>query len=109
MKRYCLICDLRNDATAIAEYDRYHENVWPEIKQSLKEAGIESMQIYRVENRLTMIIDVNADFSFERKAEMDAANAKVQEWETIMGTFQQQIPFAQPGVKWVVMEKIFQS
>ncbi len=109
MKRYCLICDLRNDATAIAEYDRYHENVWPEVKQSLKEAGIESMQIYRVENRLTMIIDVDDNFSFERKAEMDAANAKVQEWETIMGTFQQQIPFAKPGVKWVVMEKIFQS
>ncbi len=32
---------------------------------SIKSAGIEDLQIYRVENRLFMIMEVNDDFSFE--------------------------------------------
>jgi L-rhamnose mutarotase len=39
---------------------------------------------------------------------MDLANPKVQEWETLMWNFQGQLPHAQEGVKWVVMERIFE-
>ncbi|HEX2918063.1 MAG TPA: L-rhamnose mutarotase, partial [Edaphobacter sp.] len=31
MRRYCLALDLKDDATAIAEYKRYHQKIWPEI------------------------------------------------------------------------------
>jgi L-rhamnose mutarotase len=32
----------------------------------------------------------------------------VQEWEELMDRFQQRLPFAQPGEKWVLMEAIFE-
>ena len=106
--RYCLALDLKDDPALIAEYERYHEAVWPEVLQSLHDAGITDMEIYRVENRLVLVMDTADDFSLARKAELDAANPKVQEWETLMWHYQQALPSAQPGQKWVPMKKVFQ-
>jgi L-rhamnose mutarotase len=108
MPRYCLALDLKDDPDAITKYEHWHRNVWPEIKKSILDSGIELMQIFRTGNRLFMIMETNEDFSFANKAAMDAANAKVQEWETLMSTFQQTLPWAKPGEKWVVMDKIFE-
>lgn len=108
MKRHCLALDLVDDPALIAEYEKYHTSVWPEIIKSIKDSGIENMQIYRTGNRLFMIIETNDDFSFSRKAAMDASNSKVQAWEELMWTFQQSLPWAKQGEKWVVMDKIFE-
>lgn len=107
MSRYCLALDLKNDSALIAEYERYHEKVWPEILQSIKSAGIITMEIYRVGNRLFMIMETDNSFSFSKKAASDKANPKVQEWENLMWKYQQALPFAKPGEKWVLMDKIF--
>lgn len=107
MKRYCLATDLKNDPQLIKEYEHWHQNVWPEIKRSIQEAGITDMEIYRLENRLFMIMDTDDSFSFERKDAMDEANQKVQEWEELMWKFQQPLPWAKKGEKWMLMEKIF--
>ncbi len=109
MKRYCLALDLVDDPQLIAEYERWHkaENGWPEIKKSILDGGIIAMEIYRTGNRLFMIMETADDFSFEKKARMDAANEKVQEWEVLMWRFQQPLPWAKEGVKWVLMDKIF--
>lgn len=107
MNRYCLALDLRDDPALIAEYEHYHERVWPEILESIRSAGILEMQIYRISNRLFMIMDTDESFSFERKASMDAANPKVREWEELMWNFQQTVPGAAEGAKWVVMDDIF--
>ena len=108
MKRYCFALDLKNDAVLIAEYEQYHRQVWPGILQSIKTAGIEQLEIYRIENRLFMIMEVNEDFSFEKKKAMDDSNPLVQEWEALMWNYQQALPTAGPGEKWMLMEKIFQ-
>jgi L-rhamnose mutarotase len=107
--RYCLTVDLKNDPELIAGYEAYHKNVWPEILQSLSDSGITSMQIYRLMNRMFMILETTDDFSFEKKAIMDAANPKVQEWEKLMGQFQQSLPGFDPEDpwKWKPMEKVF--
>jgi L-rhamnose mutarotase len=107
MKRYCLALDLKDDAALIAEYEAYHKNIWPEIEASITNAGIEQMQIYRTGNRLLMIMEVNDNFSFEAKKKADAANVKVQEWEMLMWKYQQALPLAKPGEKWMLMEKVF--
>ncbi|HEV3221647.1 MAG TPA: L-rhamnose mutarotase [Puia sp.] len=107
MKQYCLACDLKDDESHIMAYDEYHKNVWPEIKDSLQQAGIHEMEIYRTGNRLFMIIQVNSDFSFEKKAAMDLINPIVQQWESLMSEFQKQIPWAKPHVKWVLMDRVF--
>jgi L-rhamnose mutarotase len=107
MKRFCLALDLKDDAQLIAEYEKYHQQVWPEIISSIKNSGIEHMEIYRVHTRLFMIMEVNDSFSFEAKAKSDQSNAKVQEWESLMWKYQEALPFSKPGEKWVMMQKIF--
>jgi L-rhamnose mutarotase len=107
MRKYCLACDLKDDENLIKAYEDYHKDVWPEIKDSLKQAGILEMEIYRTGNRLFMIIHVDRDFSFEKKAELDLSNPIVQQWERLMSEFQKQIPWAGPDVKWVLMNMVF--
>jgi len=108
MKRHCLALDLKNDVELIAAYEEYHRNVWPEVLQSLSDSGIQNMEIYRISNRLFMIIEVKDDFSFEDKAKLDANNTKVQDWEVLMWNYQQALPIAKPGEKWLPMDKIFE-
>lgn len=108
MKRYCLTLDLQDDPELIEEYEHYHQKIWPEIEQSIKESGIQHMEIYRLANRMFMIMDTTDEFSFDKKATMDAANAKVQEWEELMWQYQQALPQAKAGEKWLLMKKIFE-
>jgi L-rhamnose mutarotase len=108
MKRYCFALDLIDDQNLIKEYEDWHQNIWPEIKLSITSAGITQLEIYRFQNRLLMIMDVNEDFNAEKKAAMDNANEKVQEWERLMWKYQQPVPGAKEGEKWVLMHKIFE-
>ena len=105
--RYCLALDLKDDETLIHEYEKFHQNVWPEIIDSIKDAGVIGMEIYRVSNHLFMIMETDENFSFERKNAMDNTNPKVQEWEELMWKYQQALPVAKPGEKWMLMNKIF--
>jgi L-rhamnose mutarotase len=107
-KRYCLALDLINDPDLITKYEVYHQEVWPEILNSIKDSGIQHMEIYRTGNRLFMIMETSDEFSFERKATMDTNNSKVQQWEELMWKYQQALPHARPGEKWVLMNKIFE-
>jgi L-rhamnose mutarotase len=107
MQQYCLALDLKDDPQLIAEYEAYHQAVWPEILESIRESGITRLDIYRVQNRLFMILEAAESFSFESKGAADAANPKVAEWEGLMWKYQQALPGTKPGEKWVVMQKIF--
>ena len=105
--RYCLALDLQPDPALIAEYEQYHSGVWPEIKASIAGSGITAMEIYRVESRLFMIMETTDNFSFEKKAAADTANAAVQRWEELMWKYQKAIPGGRPGEKWRLMNRIF--
>ncbi len=89
-RRYCQTLDLKDDSTLIAGYKRYHEKIWPEITRSFKDAGILDLEIYF------------ESFSFEKKAQADRQNPKVQEWK-----YQKALPEARPSEKWLLMERIF--
>jgi L-rhamnose mutarotase len=109
MKRYCFALDLVDDEKLIAEYEHWHktENGWPEIRKSIIDAHITDMEIYRTGNRLFMIMEVSDVYSAGLKAKADAENPKVQEWEQLMWKFQQPLPWAKDGEKWVLMSRIF--
>ena len=108
--KHCFALDLQDDPALIAEYERWHApgGVWPEILESIKAAGITALDIYRTGNRLFMVMEVNDDFSFEKKAAADATDPRVQAWEELMWKFQQPLPWAKDGEKWVLMNKIFE-
>lgn len=108
MAIHYLALDLKDDPQLIAEYERHHQAVWPEILESIRTAGILDMQIFRTGNRLFMVMEVTNEFDGVAKAAADAANPRVVEWETLMDQFQQRLPWAAPGQKWVPLTRIFQ-
>lgn len=92
----------------IRQYEEYHKAVWPEIIASIRDSGIEHMEIYRLSNRLFMIMEVGENFSFENKQKADQHNPRVQEWEALMWHYQEALPGAREGEKWMIMDKIFE-
>jgi L-rhamnose mutarotase len=106
-KRYCLTLNLKNDPELIVQYEEHHKKVWPEILASIKDSGIEQMEIYRIGTRLFMIMEVNSEFSFDRKRQMDEGNEKVQQWEELMWKYQEPMQEAAKGDKWILLNKIF--
>ena len=107
MRRYCLALDLKDDSALIAEYEDWHRKVYPENEKNILDSGVINLEIYRVSNRMFMILEVDESFTFERKAAMDAANQKVQEWEALMWRFQAPTPWTPAGTKWTPMQSIF--
>jgi len=61
-QQYFLALDLKDDPALIAEYKAYHQNVWPEIIDSIKSAGITCLDIYCVANRLFMVLEAVKTF-----------------------------------------------
>jgi L-rhamnose mutarotase len=107
MKKFTLILDLKPDEGLIKEYEKYHESIPIEIEKSIRNSGIQSMEISRFSNRLVMNIETDDNFSFENKGQMDKVNPFVQEWEKLMWKFQDSIPGAEKDEKWVLTKKIF--
>jgi len=107
MIRHCFALDLIDDPELIAEYEQMHTKVWPEIIASIQHSGILNMEIYRVQNRLFMIMEVDEDFNMEVKANADRGNEIVMRWESLMWKYQQALPLSAPGEKWLLMKKIF--
>lgn len=104
--RYCLALDLHDDPAMIAEYDRYHREVWPEVLEHLRASGIEDMTIWRRENRLVMLIDADAGFTPEQLVAGPGAHPRVKEWEWLMARFQQSLPNARK-IEWQPMVTVF--
>jgi len=105
--RYCFALDLINDQKLIDEYKNYHNKVWPEIVESIKSSGIESMEIYNISNRLFMIIEASENFSLKSKKQADKKNLIVQKWEKLMWSYQKALPMAKNEEKWIQMSSIF--
>jgi L-rhamnose mutarotase len=108
-KKFCLTLNLKNDPILIEEYEKHHQKVPKEVLQSFKDAGIISMELYRWENRLFMIMEVSDDFSFEKKKELDENNSNVMEWEALMAKFQEPFIESKLAEKWVLMKQIFKT
>ena len=109
MKRYCLALDLKENAERIAEYEQIHKSVWPEVLEHIRGNGVLNMELYRTGNRLFMIMETVDDFNPDEMAANDAASPLIQKWEAFMWTFQQPLPWAKPGEKWIMMDRIFTS
>jgi L-rhamnose mutarotase len=108
-RKFCFTLDLVDDPSKIAEYEKHHEAIWPDVRQSFVDAGILSLELYRWETRLVMVFEVDMDFSFEKKRQIDESNPIIQEWESLMSSYQKPLPNAPSGEKWVLMKKIFST
>jgi L-rhamnose mutarotase len=106
--RYALALDLVDDAKLIADYEKAHEKIWPEVRNHLLEYGVTSMEIYRLGTRLFMLMEVDpAVYDAQAMAQASLDNPAIVRWETLMWTYQVPTPWTPAGEKWVVMQRIF--
>ena len=108
-KRFCKTLELRNDPELITAYKRVHarENLWPEIMQGIREAGIIDMEIYLAGTRLFMIMDTVPDFDHEKAMTELAQKPRQKEWEAYVSRFQRSSAEATADEKWQLIERIF--
>jgi L-rhamnose mutarotase len=108
-QRFCLTLDLRDDPGLIREYLYWHEkeHIWPEIPAGIKAAGILNMEIYRLDNRLFMIIEAGPGFDFARDMELLSSLPRQKEWEAFVSRFQESLPGKKSAEKWKRLEKVF--
>jgi L-rhamnose mutarotase len=105
--RTVLAVDLNGSASTIEAYKAHHRRVWPEVLASLRQAGIEGMEIYLLGRRLVMILETrDADYRRCFAAHV-ASSPRVMEWEALMRALQTPPPGAAPGEWWTQMEPVF--
>lgn len=106
--RYALALDLVDDPARIAEYEKAHAVIWPEVRQHLVTEGVLNMEIYRLGTRLFMLMEVDPSvYSEEAMAAAALANPAIVKWEALMWTYQRPTPWTPRGEKWVPMQRIF--
>ena len=106
MSRHVLTVDLKDD-NAVATYIDYHQRVWPEVLQSLHNAGIVDMEIYLLERRLMMVVETDGRDVRECFALHHGSHPRVVEWESLMQSLQVPPPGAPPGQTWSEMTPVF--
>ena len=109
-KRYCKTLDLREDPELIAAYKKLHtkESIWPETLEAIKASGILEMEIYLLDNRLFMIIEMPANLEWDEVMQKMANMPKQKEWEALTAKYQQVTTKGENSAdKWKLMERIF--
>jgi len=109
MKRYCQTLQLVDDPELVEKYVEAHSHVWPEIIAGQHEVGILSMQIYRRDRSLFMIVDTVDDFDWDRDMARLSTLPRQAEWEAYVSQFQGCAADATSAEKWQLMTPIFDS
>lgn len=108
MTRHVFAVDLKDDPGVVDAYLDHHRRVWPEVRRSLGEAGLQGMEIFRVGHRLVMIVETDGHGDYQtRFARHAASHPRVAEWEALMRSMQQPVPGAAPGEWWARMQPVF--
>lgn len=108
MTRHLLAVDLKDDPAMIEAYKVHHRNVWPEVLSSLRRAGLTDLEIYLLDRRLVMVVDLPDDVDVQRVfATHRVSDPRVIEWEALMKSLQEPPPGAASGEWWAVMQPVF--
>ena len=106
--RHVFTLDLRDDPGSVETYVRHHLNVWPEVQASLRQVGVEQMDIYLLGRRLVMIVEMRDGLDYRTAFKSHAASsARVGEWERLMKTLQEPVADARADEWWAAMEPVF--
>ena len=105
--RYCLTLDLRDDPLVLAEYDRYHRDVWPEVLADMRTSGVDDMTIWRLGNRLVMWLVLRPGVALDALRPSPSAHPRVIEWQAQMRCLQKPLP-GSTVAEWKPMEVVFQ-
>lgn len=109
-KHILLTANLVKDKKMQKEYLDYHKtqfSEWPEISQGFCNADFQQLLVYKNGRQLMLVISIPADKTLdELNPKTTENNPRVDEWNSIMGKYQEGIEGTEPGEKWVFLDKI---
>jgi L-rhamnose mutarotase len=106
-KRYCQYLELNPDT--LEEYKYWHNslNMWKEIPEGIRKAGILDMEIYLAGNHAFMIVETPDAFNWEVAFGRLATFERQIEWEEFVSKFQKADKGKRSEEKWQLMERIY--
>ncbi len=88
------------------DYVRAHANIWPEIKQLIRDANIRNYSLYLKDDLLIAVFEyVGDDMNADWKKMLDSERMK--DWWAIMMPMQEPLPTRAPGEWWATTEEIW--
>ncbi len=102
MPRYAFRLRLKQEA--IAEYEREHTRVWPELLAKLKQVGISDYSIFRRGQDLFLCLRVD---DFDRawdELDRDPVN---QRWQQAMSRYFEPVPGLGKDERFAMMKEVF--
>lgn len=109
MKTWAYTVDLVPDPGVWEIYDREHAAIWPEVAESLQEAGMERIRIWRLKNRLFMLVETGDEFDpVTASAAHRARHPRCEEWESLMASYQRRMPGVEGDGTWAEMSQVFE-
>lgn len=106
-RRFCQFLRLNRDT--LEEYTYWHnsKNIWKEIPEGIRRAGILDMEIYVIDTYAVMVLETPIDFNWDESFGKLATFERQAEWEDFVGRFQQAGEGKRSDEKWELMERIF--
>ncbi|MDR2626641.1 MAG: L-rhamnose mutarotase [Dysgonamonadaceae bacterium] len=106
-KRYCQYLKLNKET--LDEYKYWHNsrNIWKEIPEGIRKAGILDMEIYVIDDLAFMIVETPLNFDWDEAFGRLATFERQAEWEDFVSKFQNAGEGKRSEEKWQLMERIF--
>ena len=95
---------LRLRPGTIDEYERAHQQVWPELLAKIKEVGISDYSIFRRGLDLFLVMTVT---DFDRAWEILDKDPTNLRWQKEMSRFFKPITDLDPGERFAMMKEVF--
>jgi L-rhamnose mutarotase len=106
--RYVFTVNLKDEPGIVETYRRHHRAVWPDVQASLRQIGVEQMDIYLLGRRLVMVVEMRDEVDYRTAFTSHASSSsRVAEWEDLMKSLQEPPAEARGGEWWAVMEPVF--
>ena len=105
-----LTCNLVADKKLQQEYLNYHATQfekWPELSKGFCNASFQELLIYRNGRQLVLVISIPKGESLDKlNPKTTENNPKVDEWNKIMGKYQEGIEGTKKGETWVFLKPL---
>ena len=106
--KYVFTVNLKDEPGIVETYRRHHREVWPDVQTSLRQSGVEHMDIYLLGRRLVMVVEMRDEVDYRSVFRSHASSSpRVAEWERLMKSLQEPPAEARAGEWWAAMEPVF--
>ncbi|WP_052889373.1 MULTISPECIES: L-rhamnose mutarotase [Thermogemmatispora] len=104
MQRYGQLIRLK--PACIAEYERLHAAVWPDVLATIQACNIRNYSIFRYDTLLFAYFEYVGE-NFAADMEKMAADPVTQRWWSLCKPLQEPLPERDPGEWWLTMKEVF--